>query len=127
MKKIFAALCLLAAPVFAQTPSAYPTTFSQVLEVGLITVPSSTTTVFSFTVRVDRMYFSNRTGSAVTVTVTDGSTNCTGSSACQLFPAVSIAANSTYAVDLGGVTAQLGVKWSASSANAVDGWIKAKQ
>ena len=127
MKRLIALLFLVVSALVAQTPIGYPNSYQDTWEVGLTTLPSTSTVVFSNTVHLDALYLANRTGSAVTVTITDGSTNCTGSTACQLFPAVSVAANQTYIADLKGVVANGGVKWSASSANAIDGWMKGKQ
>jgi len=68
------------------------------------------------------MWLSNVTADAVTVLVTDLSTEA-GGSPCQVWPAVTIAANSVVVIDLQSVVANGGVAWSASAANAIHGQI----
>ncbi len=113
MKKLLFLLVFAPAFILAQSPP---------WEVGLTNVPAATTVVVSQTVHVQQMTLVNTTGSAVTVTVLDRSTNCNGA-ACTVF-AASIAANTVYTVPLGGVRAQGGVTWVASTANAVSGWMR---
>lgn len=75
---------------------------------------------------IDRIFLSNVTVGAVTVTIKDKSTNC-GGSACQLLPTFSIAANSIYvSPDLGGLYAAGGIQWQASANTSIVGWIKGK-
>lgn len=102
-----------AGALFAQTPP---------WEVGAAYVPSSGQVIASQTVHVQRLVLVNTSGAAVTVTLTDHSTNC-GGSACAVFSA-SIAANTTYTVDLGGARAMSGLSWSASTDAVVAGWVK---
>lgn len=113
MKRFLCALLLATLPVLAQAPP---------WEVGLTNVPSTATKVVGQTVHVQQMTLVNTTGSAVTVTVADLSTNC-NSATCTVFSA-SIPANTTYTVALGGVRANGGLTWVASTANAVSGWIR---
>jgi hypothetical protein len=105
--------------------STYPGSFSTNWYVGPRAVPDSSTAVISQTTYLISMVLANTTASAVSVTVVDQSTNC-NSGACQIFPAVSIAANTVYVIDLKGIPAVGGVKWSASSANAIHGSIQGK-
>lgn len=113
MKTLLLFVALVALPLGAQAPP---------WEVGLTNVPAASTVVISQTVHVQQMTLVNTTGSAVTVTVQDLSTNCNGA-ACTVF-AASIAANTTYTVTLGGTKANGGVQWVASTANAVSGWMR---
>jgi hypothetical protein len=74
------------------------------------------------TLHLDGLVLVNPTGSAVTVTVTDvAQTSGCGNGLCTLFSA-SIAANTTYTVDLRGERANQGFQWSATS-SGVFGWI----
>jgi hypothetical protein len=69
---------------------------------------------------LDSLVIVNTTGSAVTVTITDVAATCSAA-VCNLFVA-SIAANTTYTVDLRGERANQGFLWSAS-ASGVNAWI----
>jgi hypothetical protein len=113
MKFLFALVAFAAWPLLAQAPP---------WEVGLQFVPTTTAKLVTQTVHVQQMTLVNTSGSAVTVTVSDLTTNCS-SAACSLFSA-SIPANTTYTVSLGGARAQSGVSWSASAGSAVVGWLK---
>lgn len=122
---ILLAVCLLA-PLCAQSlaPYPFPANAPNNWQYGLATLPSSASTVIAQTTFLQKGWFANRSGAAVTVTITDKTTACTGSSACQVWPTVSIPANTAQKVDFGGVASNGGVSWSASAANAVDGWIQ---
>jgi hypothetical protein len=94
-----------------------------------IIVPNSSTLVTGATavtapqhVRVLRLHLSNTTASAVTVQVTDNSTNC-NSGVCQPVPTITLQANQKVVMFLAGEPFVGGVKWSASVANAVHGWM----
>ena len=91
-------------------------------ELGPRYVPNSTTTVTTDTVRLYNLHLANTTAGAVTVIIKDRSTNC-NSAACELWPTVSIAADTVYTTNLQGLAANSGFTWEASSANAVVGWI----
>jgi hypothetical protein len=68
---------------------------------------------------VDLLVLSNKSGSAVTVRISDKSTQC-NSGACDVIPTVSIAANTAYIVPAaGGLYFRSGINWVASAANAV--------
>ncbi len=117
------AALLLLVPLRAvpQTPS------TQVWHVGLTALPSSSTQAIAATsashyIWIDRLMLSNTSASSVTVTITDQGTNCNGGP-CQIFPAVTLAANTVYAVDLGGARSYGGISWSATTANVVHGWM----
>ena len=125
MKTILLLLALAAVSI-AQSPVPYPfpSNSPNNWQVGIVTLPSATKSVIAQTTFLQKGWFSNRTASAVTVTITDNTTACTGATACQVWPTVSIPANTAQKVDFGGVVANSGVSWFASSANAVDGWIQ---
>lgn len=103
--------------------------------VGTIIVPNSSTAVAipvyvptgaaPATVFIDQINLANTTGSSVTVTVVDNSTNC-GGGACTIVPTVPIAANTLYTIALRGAPATGGIKWSASAANAIHGNIRGR-
>ena len=67
----------------------------------------------------------NVSASSVTVTITDGSTNC-GGGPCTLFPPATIQSNQVYTIPLNGVPANGGVIWTASAANAVHASIRGR-
>lgn len=77
------------------------------------------------TVFVEMVVLANVSGSNVTVSITDGSTNCAGGP-CTLFPPATIQSNQVYTVALNGVPANGGVIWGASSPNAVHGSIRGR-
>jgi hypothetical protein len=123
MRKVILFLLLLigATAVYCQTPSNNP------WHVGMITVPTANTTAISATassnaIFLDRVVLVNVTASPVTVTITDGGTNCNGG-VCQILSAVPIAANTTYVIDLGGLRGWSSFKWTAGTANAIHGWL----
>lgn len=91
-------------------------------EIGLVFVPNTPTAVTTKTTRVYYMKFTNTTGGAVTVTVSDRSTNC-NSGACDIWTAVSIPANTTITEASNGVLMNGGITWSASAANSITGWM----
>ena len=95
---------------------------TQAAEIGPAYVPSVSTAVTTSTVYLYSLHLANTTGSAVTVIVADRSTNC-GGTVCQLWPTVSIAANTVYTADLGGIPANSGFTWIASTGSAVVGWV----
>jgi hypothetical protein len=74
---------------------------------------------------IDYLIVSNVSSTKVQITLTDNSTNCNGSN-CQILSGVSISPNQLYVIPLQGIPAAGGVKWSASSANAIHGWIKGR-
>jgi hypothetical protein len=69
-------------------------------------------------------FVNTNTSGSVTVTVTDGSTNC-GGSACVLFSAAITGqtGGTTYNVPFNGTRANRGVFWSATG-TGVHGWLK---
>ena len=89
---------------------------------GMTALPSSPTQITTNSTSVDYLYLANTSGSSVTVTIVDGSTNCNGA-ACKVFPSVTIAANTVYAVPCYGVYATNGISWSANTANVIHAWI----
>jgi len=88
--------------------------------VGPTFIPNSTTVIVAKDVKIGKIVLSNTTAGALTVTISDRSTSCNGG-ACQIWPAISIAANTVYTADLGGTFMQSGISWSASAANSVIG------
>ena len=83
-------------------------------------IPSTPTVLVNRTASVTAIWLANTTGSAVTVTFRDQSTNC-NSGACNWWPTISVAANTVYAVEVPGISSEGGIVWSASTANAVIG------
>ena len=126
------ALLVLALSVSAQNTPALPQNWeTSVAGVpSTVVVPNSSTRVVAISsaayVRVNQVNFTNITGGAITVTFTDGSTNCNGG-ACNLLPTttpLSIASGTTYTINLNGQPAVGGVFWSASAANSIHGWAR---
>ena len=83
-------------------------------------VPTSETAVITTSVRIGQLHLTNTTAGALTVIIKDRSTNC-GGSACEIWPTVSIAANTVYVAELH-VPAASGFTWQASG-SGVQGWI----
>jgi hypothetical protein len=123
MKKFL--LLALASAAFACAQSA-----SYTWEVGAQALPTSATNICSDraggayppcynarTLHLSSGEFVNTTAGALTITITDNSTNCSGS-VCTLF-AASIAANTTYTVSFSGLRANQGVLWQASGSGVV--------
>lgn len=114
--------------LFAQTTGRYPAA-SGVYSwyVGTIVLPNTATTVAvpvnantgatPTAVFIDQINLVNVTGSAVTVTVVDASTNC-GGGACTI-AVVSVPATSSSFLALHGSPANSGIKWSASTSAAI--------
>lgn len=73
-------------------------------------------------VELDRGWFANTSGVPATLTIADSTTNCNGA-ACQVFPAVTVAAYSVVSVDFARLPVS-GVVWSASAANSLQGYVK---
>lgn len=130
--------CLLAAILgafaFAQnvTPNDDATHFWESKVAGvpsLQVVPTSATLVSPAPrspltyVRVIQANLSSVSASPVTVTFTDGSTNCNGG-ACQTLPTITLQPNQKVTITYSGEPAVGGLYWSASVANAVHGWVK---
>lgn len=106
-KRIFALIVLFCISAFAiDTHPAY--------------IPNTATVVTSHDALIYRLTLSNVTAGAVTVTISDRSANC-NSAACQIWSAVSIAANTVYTVEFGGIFMESGFTWTASAANSVIG------
>jgi hypothetical protein len=120
LKRVIFSILLAAEIGIAQTPNAYPIVGQQWYQKGFI--PASSTAVAGATVLVNFGYFANTSGSAVTVTLTDQSTDC-GASTCQFWPVISIAANTVYTVSFGGFPAVGGLKWTASTGSVVVGYL----
>ena len=99
--------------------------FSQEWQTQTGYIPNSATVITATDSYVDRVVLSNITAGSVTITITDTSTNC-GGSVCQIWPTVTIAANTVYVADMGGIYAPGGVKWQCSAATSVVGWMKGK-
>lgn len=121
---ISALLALAAAAATAQTANYDPTTLKG-WQQGMVAIPATPQAFATRTVQLDAMVLANTSTSAVTVQVYDASTNCNGAS-CQIWPTVTIAANSTQIVNLLGVRATSGAYWIASTAGVVDGWIRGR-
>lgn len=116
------AILLCGAAARAQTAVAYPV-------VGVawhqpqVFVPNTPTAITTQDSLAGHLHLANVTGSTVLVTITDNSTNCNGS-ACQPWPTIPIAGNTVYDTDFGGMLFTGGIKWSANTQNAVDGYLR---
>lgn len=119
MRRALLLLILFAMVLLSQT--SYPNPGQSQFVQG--TIPSSTATVVASTIRVMDITLCNKTGSSVTITIQDRSTDC-GGAACNFLNAVSIAANTTYAIQLGAQVAPSGLQWSASAGSSVDAKIR---
>lgn len=123
MMKFLLLLAASAAALVAQTST-------NTWEVGAQVLPTSAANICSDanpaaphcnrSLHLGQMTLVNTTSGAITVTLTDNSTNC-GGSVCTLFSAA-IAANTTYTVALGGARANGGALWSAT-ATGVHAWL----
>jgi len=122
MKTLLASLLLFCSLCFAQTATPYPQA-GQAWQRTAAFLPNISTAITNADSLLGQLHLANKTGSTVTVTLTDNSTNC-GGSACQLWPSISIAANTVYENNFGGLLCSGGVKWSSNTANAVVGWVK---
>ena len=120
MKKLICLLFLLASMALAQT--AVPNR-GQGWYTPLAYVPGTATNVVTATTFLDTAFLANTSGSSVTVTFLDKTTAC-GGAACHFWPAVTMAANSTYVVQFNGIVVTSGVQWSCSSSSAVVGQIR---
>jgi hypothetical protein len=80
---------------------------------GQTLLPTASTAVATATALVQFVSFTNTTGSAVVVTVTDNSTEVSGGVA-TLFTA-SVGAGATVVQDMKGVVASGGIKWLAAA------------
>ena len=120
----------------AQTPSGYyPATPYISWYVGAAVVPNTPTAVAvpktlggaaaPYTVFVEMVVLVNVSASPVTVSITDGSTNCNGGQ-CTLFPPATIQSNQVYTIPLNGAPANGGIIWTASAANAVHASIRGR-
>ena len=118
-------LSLLPLRLASQTAIPYPLNFSTQWQSLTGFLPNSSTAVTTADSYIDYLHLANITGSPVTVTITENSTNCS-SGVCQWWPTISIPANTVYIQAMGGVYSPGGVKWSASNASAVVGWIRGK-
>lgn len=115
MRKILALALLLVALIYAADTN-----------VDLQFIPATDTAAITGTVRMTSGYFANTTNAAVTVTLKDRTTNCSGGG-CAFWPTVSIAANSVYTIDFKDILVTNGVTWSCSSASAVLGALKGRK
>ena len=118
------ALMLSCLPMCAQSIFPFNSSSSAWAIAGTV-IPGSSTLVYSQTTQVDSMVVANTSGSSISITLTDNSANC-NSGVCQILPAVSIAANTTYTIALYGIVATGGVRWSATGTNAAHGWIRGR-
>jgi len=135
--KTFVLLALAAClRLSAQSPSGYyPLTPYISWYYGTTVVPNAATAIVvpktpggsaaPNTVFVEMVVLANISASAVTVTITDRSTNCNGGP-CTLFAPATIQANQVYTIPLNGAPANGGISWSASAANAVHGSIRGR-
>lgn len=115
---LFVIACSLARPAAAPYP-----TVGQPWYQALGWVPNSSTSVTTADSILNYLHLGNTSGSTVTVTITDSSTAC-GGSACQVWPAITIAANTVYDNNFNGIICKGGIKWTATTANAVAGFMR---
>lgn len=99
--------------------------FNTVFEMLPGYVPASATDLITQDVRVEYVYFANKSTSAVTCKISDKSTNC-GGATCPFWPDVSILANQAYVVPINNIPAIGGFTWSCSTASAVVGYMRGK-
>lgn len=124
-------LALVLASVLAPLGAQYPQNFSvpppgPYLVNNLRFVPAVAADFTTKTASVDMFTFSNKTGTAATVTVKDRSTNC-AAAACEFLTAVSIAPNSATVIYMsGGVTFTGGINWVASAANTITASVRGR-
>lgn len=116
--KIISAILLFAVLVCAATTATPQRGQAWYTPFAYVPITGSAADVMTETVFLDRGYFANATASAATCLLKDRTTAC-NSAACQFWPTVSIAANSVYTVDFGGIIVTSGVNWSCSAANTV--------
>ncbi len=120
--KLIAGMLLMLLCAVAQTAVPYPPP-GQPWHQPMVFVPTGSTAVTTSDSLLDHLHLSNITGSTVTITITDNSTTC-GGSPCQAWPAITIAANTSYDNDFGGMFIKGGIKWSSGTGSAVEGWMK---
>lgn len=120
MRQLFLLLAL-AGGGYAQTLTQQPISLSRAFETGMVAVPHAALTDLSTaTLWVDQIIVANTTAGALTITIQDKQ-----STPRALFTTVSIAANSTYVVNLvtsdrdGGLKFTSGISWRASGAGLV--------
>lgn len=94
-----------------------------VYDSGIVTLPNSTTVLTATVTCVSSITFYNLTASTQTVTVTDGQ----GSPANLIPPAFSLCPNCDVVFQRSGVKALAGIKWSASNAASVAGFVRGVQ
>jgi hypothetical protein len=87
-------------------------------EAGLQMLPNASTSLTATTTCVAYLLLNNTSGSAVTVTLQDQTTNC-NSAACQILSSFSIPANSNLMMPMYGTKFTSGIKWNAGTATAV--------
>ena len=124
-KLLLGSLCALGVLFGQQRILDWQTTVNGRPSVAML--PTTTTVVVSVPsprfVKVDQINLHNISNASVTVTITDNGSNCNSAPCAVTTPSITIAANTSYTIGLGGQPAAGGVSWSASTANAVEGWI----
>jgi hypothetical protein len=113
-------LCIFGMSVLAQT--AVPQRGSE-WYTPMAYVPNTATNIVTATTFLDFAFLANTSASSVTCTFVDKTTAC-GGTACQVWPAVTMAANATYLIQFDGLIVTSGVQWSCSSASAVVGQMR---
>src|ERR1700677_1178701 len=132
MKNLKLLLCLLIFPLLGLSQSAYGLTSfpssNTYMFYSLGYLPTSLTTVTGGssspqTVKVQFLYFSNNSGTTVTIYTYDQSTLC-GGSACAVFPAITLAPHTSYVVPLDSVGMVFigGFAWYATGSSTVFGY-----
>lgn len=136
MKQLITLALVACFALSAQSPSGYfPATPYVSWYVGTTVVPGTATHVAvpntpgghlpPSTVFVEMVVLVNISAANVTVSITDGSTNCSGGP-CTLFPPATIQPNQVYTIALNGAPANGGIIWNASAANAIHGSIRGR-
>lgn len=85
-------------------------------------IPATLTTVFDFTFYADEITLTNKSAGSVTVTIQDRQ-----STPREFMKDVPIPASALYVVSLHGRKFPGGLSWSASSANAVIGYVQGRR
>jgi len=115
------------AKIFAGQPFHFSSHPNKLVRYGMQYLPSSPTDLWTVTTHVDSILLHNVTGSDVTVTLADKSTNC-NAGPCGVFTATTIAARQVWTFSTpGGIRFVNGISANASVANAVVAEIRGVQ
>lgn len=119
MKRAAFILFVVVLALFSQTPDRFG---AYTVETDPAPIPATLTAIFTSTIYVEEITLTNKTAAQVTVTIQDRQTM-----AREFMKDVPIAANTLYVVRLNGRKFPGGLSWSASSANAVVGYVQGRR